>query len=305
MDRLVALEVLVRIVEEGSLTRAAQRLGMSRAAVLKHLVALEDRLGARLLNRTTRRCSLTEAGTAFHERSRQILGDLEEAEREAGSAGARPSGRLKLNAPMTFGTMHLAAAIPAYCAAYPSVSIDVTLNDRTVDLVDEGFDLAVRIGRLADSTLVARRLAPCRFVACASPDYLVRRGTPTVPSEFGVHDCLGYSYAASRDIWEFVGPEGPVSVRVTGPLRANNGEALAAAAAAGLGVVLSPTFIVSSHLAAGRLVPVLDGYAIAERGIFAVWPAGRHLSAKVRTFVDFLVSRFGPMPYWDAWAAGR
>lgn len=303
MDRLLTLEVFEKIVEEGSLSRAAEKLGLSRASVSKHLAALEDRLGARLLNRTTRRCSLTEVGAAFHERSRQILDDLDEAEQEAGSAGANPSGQLRLNAPMTFGTMHLSAAIPAYCAAFPAVTVDMILNDRVVDLVEEGFDLAVRIGHLADSSLIARRLAPCRFVACASPAYLAKRGAPCTPAELGAHDCLIYSYAPSREIWEFSGPEGSTTVRVGGPMRANNGEALAVAAVAGMGIVLSPTFIVSTDLAAGRLVPVLVDYPIAERGIYAMWPTGRHLSAKVRTFVDFLTGRFGPTPYWDGWAA--
>lgn len=298
-DRLTAIEVFVQIVEEGSLSAAGGRLGLSRAAVSKHLMALEDRLGVRLLNRTTRRCRLTEAGAAYHERARQILGELAEAEREAGRSAAQPTGRLRLNAPMTFGAMHLAPAIPAYCAAAPGVTVDMTLNDRVVDLVDEGFDLAVRIGRLVDSSLVARRLAPCRFVTCAAPAYLAARGRPARPEELEAHSCLAYSYAASGDVWEFIGPDGPRRVRVRGPLRANNGEALAAAAAAGLGIVLSPTFIVGAHLRAGRLVPILDGFAIAERGIFALWPAGRHLSAKVRSFVDFLAERFAPTPYWD------
>jgi DNA-binding transcriptional LysR family regulator len=298
-DRLTAIEVFVRIVEEGSLTAAGERLGLSRAAVSKQLVALEDRLGVRLLNRTTRRSSLTEAGSVFYERARQILMELAEAEREARRNSARPTGRLRLNAPMTFGTMHLAPAIPAYSAAHPAVTVDMTLNDRIVDLVDEGFDLAVRIGRLNDSSLMARRLAPCRFVVCAAPSYLAERGRPVAPEELAAHACLGYSYAPDGDLWEFVGPDGARRVRVSGPLRANNGEALAAAAAAGMGIVLSPSFIVSAHLRAGRLVPILEDYTIAERGIFAVWPAGRHLSAKVRSFVDFLVERFGPTPYWD------
>jgi DNA-binding transcriptional LysR family regulator len=209
---------------------------------------------------------------------------------------------LKVNAPMTFGTMHLAAAIPAYVQTFAEVTVDMALNDRVVDLLEEGFDVAVRIGRLADSSLVARRLAPCRMIVCAAPDYLARRGRPRAPQELGLHDCLGYAYAPNRDGWEFMGPHGPAIVRVKGPLRANNGEALAAAATAGLGIVLSPTFIVSRELAAGRLVPILDGWTVPERGIYAVWPHGRHLSAKVRTFVDFLAARFGPEPYWDAWA---
>ena len=301
-DRLTTLTVFTRIVETGSFTAAAEQMGLSRAAVSKHLMALEDRLGVRLLNRTTSRCSLTEAGQAFYERGRQILGDLEEAEREAGQTGSKPRGLLKVNAPMTFGTMHLAPALPAYLATFPEVSVDMTLNDRVVDLLEEGFDVAVRIGRLADSSLVARRLAPCRLIVTAAPDYLARRGTPRTPQELGLHECLGYAYAPGRDAWEFIGPDGPMTVRVKGALRVNNGEALASAAVAGLGILLSPTFIVSDDLAARRLVTILDGWAVPQRGIYAVWPQGRHLSAKVRTFVDFLAGRFGPEPYWDAWA---
>lgn len=301
-DRLLALSVFTRIVESGSFTAAADQLGMSRAAVSKHLMALEDRLGARLLNRTTRRCSLTEAGQAFYERGRQILGDLDEAEREAGQTGMRPRGLLKVNAPMTFGTMHLAPAVPGYLEAWPEVSIDMTLNDRVVDLLEEGFDIAVRIGRLADSSLVARRLAPCRMVTCAAPAYLDRHGRPGSPQELAQHDCLGYAYASNRETWEFNGADGPVTVRVRGRLRANNGEALVAAATAGLGIVMTPTFMASAELADGRLVTLLEDWPPPERGIYAVWPHGRHLSAKVRTFVDFLAARFGPVPYWDAWA---
>jgi DNA-binding transcriptional LysR family regulator len=301
-DRLMELEMFVRIVEAGSFTAAAEQMGLSRAAVSKHLAALEDRLEVRLLNRTTRRCSLTEAGQAFYERCRQVLGDLEEAEREAGQTGLRPRGTLKVNAPMTFGTTHLAPAVPDYLALYPEVSIDMTLNDRVVDLLEEGFDMAIRIGRLADSSLVARRLAPSRIVVCAAPSYLARRGHPAVPAELGLHDCLTYAYASSRDVWEFTGPAGPITVRVNGRLRANNGEALVAAAAAGFGIVSIPSFMVDKMLADGRLVPVLESYPIPERGIYAVWPQGRHLSAKVRTFVDFLAARFAPEPYWDAWA---
>ena len=304
-DRLQRLMVFTRIVDCGSFTAAADQLSMSRAAVSKHLMALEDRLGVRLLNRTTRRCSLTEAGQAFYERGRQILSDLDEAEREAGQTGMRPRGLLKVNAPMTFGTMHLAPAVPAYLEAWPDVSIDMTLNDRVVDLLEEGFDVAVRIGRLADSSLVARRLAPCRMLACAAPAYLARRGRPRVPHELGLHDCLGYAYASNRETWEFAAPDGPLQVRIKGRLRVNNGEALVAAAVAGLGIVMTPSFMASAELADGRLVPVLGDWPSPERGIYAVWPHGRHLSAKVRSFVDFLAGCFGPEPYWDAWAGTR
>jgi DNA-binding transcriptional LysR family regulator len=301
-DRLGEIEAFAAIVECGSFTAAAEQLGLSRAAVSKQLMALEDRLGVRLLNRTTRRSGVTEVGAAYYERCRQILADLDEAEHEAGQTGMRPRGVLKVNAPMTFGVMHLARTLPDFLDAWPELSIDLTLNDRVVDLLEEGVDVAVRIGRLADSSLIARRLAPCRFVCCAAPAYLAAHGEPRHPANLARHECLLYSYTAGREGWEFSGPGGPLAVKVKGRLRANNGEALVAAAAAGLGIALSPTFMVSEELASGRLVPILRDFPIPESGIHAVWAPGRHLSAKIRTFVDFLAARFAAEPYWDAWA---
>jgi DNA-binding transcriptional LysR family regulator len=300
-DRLTALEVFTRIVETGSFTLAAAELNLSRGAVSKHMTVLEDRLGVRLLNRTTRRSSLTEAGTAFYERCRQLLADLEEAELQAGQAALCPRGVLKISAPMSFGIHHLAPALPDYLRAYPEVTVDLALNDRVVDLVDEGFDVAIRIRRLDDSSLIARRIAPCRMVVCAAPAYLAARGEPRVPADLARHDCLAYTYAARGDVWEFTGPEGVETVRVTGRFRANNGDALGAAAAAGYGIIIQPTFIVSDQLASGVLRPILTDYRLAESSIFAVWPPGRHVSAKLRSFVDFLAARFGPEPYWDRW----
>jgi DNA-binding transcriptional LysR family regulator len=302
-DRLTALEVFARIVEGGSFTEAAAQLGLSRAAVSKHVTALEDRLGARLLNRTTRRCSPTEAGAAFYERCRQLLAELEEAEAEAGEAAVRPRGRLKVSAPMTFGARHLAPALPDYMAAYPDVRVDLTLDDRVVDLVQEAFDVAIRIARLDDSTLIARRLAPCRMLIVASPAYLARHGEPMVPADLARHDCLGYSYAARGGVWELSGPDGTTLQRVKGRLQANNGDVLAAAAAGGLGIVAGPSFILGDLVRAGRLRPVLPGYRLPELGIHAVWPPGRHVSAKLRSFVDFIAARFGPEPSWDQPAA--
>ena len=300
-DRLTALEVFTRIVDTGSFTTAAAQLGLSRAAVSKHMMALEDRLGVRLLNRTTRRSSLTEAGTAFYERCRQLLAELEDAEQEAGQAALRPRGVLKVNAPMSFGIRHLAAALPDYLSAFPEVTVDLALNDRVVDLVDEGFDVAIRIRRLDDSSLIARRLAPCRRVVCAAPSYLAARGEPRTPAELAGHDCLAYTYSATGDVWEFTGPDGPETVRIKGRLRANNGDALGSAAVAGYGIIIQPTFIVSEQLAAGALRAILTGYRLGETPIYAVWPPGRHVSAKLRSFVDFLATRFGPEPYWDRW----
>lgn len=304
MDRLTAMQAFVRVVERGGFTAAAEDLRFSRAMVSKHVQDLEEHLGARLLNRTTRKVSLTEAGRVYFERSLQLLADLTETEEAVGALQAKPRGRLRINAPVSFGALHLAAAVADYMAAQPEVSVEFTLNDRVVDLVEEGYDVAVRIGRLADSSLIARRLAPCRMVVCASPEYLTRNGQPLVPADLAGHNCLGYSYGQARGEWQFEGPEGADLVRVRGRMQANNGDALRAAALHGTGVVLLPSFIVGIDLAAGRLLPVLAGYRVPELAIHAVYPPGRHLSAKVRSFVDFLVPRFGERPAWDSWMFG-
>src|SRR5258708_7799720 len=221
MDRVPSLSVFVKVVEASSFAAAARHFGLSPAMVSKHIVSLEERLGARLLNRTTRQVSPTEIGREFYERSTRILADLDEAEQAASALQATPKGLLRLNGPLSFGIRHLAPAILDYLAAYPAVEIDVTLNDRVTDLVDEGFDLAIRIARLADSSLVARRIAPCRITACASPAYLKKHGAPLRPADLAVHNCLGYSYAALRNEWRFTGPDGVESVRVGGRLNAN------------------------------------------------------------------------------------
>jgi DNA-binding transcriptional LysR family regulator len=301
MDRLTAMEAFVRVVERGGFTAAAEDLHLSRAMVSKHVQDLEEHLGARLLNRTTRKVSLTEAGRVYYERSTQLLADLAETEEAVGELQAKPRGRLRLNAPVSFGALHLAAAVADYMAAQPEVTVELTLNDRVVDLVEEGYDLAVRIARLADSSLIARRLAPCRMVVCAAPEYLERHRQPGHPNDLAGHNCLGYSYGQTRDEWRFDGPKGAAAVPVRGTLQANNGDVLRAAALRGAGIVLLPSFIVGADLAAGRLAPVLPGYRVPELGIYAVYPHSRHLSAKVRSFVDFLLPRLGKRPAWDAW----
>ncbi len=302
MDRLTALEVFVKVVESQSFAAAARQLGLSPAMASKHIQALEERLGARLLNRTTRRLSLTEVGRGYYERSRQVLADLEDADRAAGDLQRAPRGRLKVNAPFSFGIRHVGPAVAAYLATYPEVSIDLDLNDRYVDILAEGVDLALRVGRLSDSSLIARRLAPIRLVAFASPAYLARHGTPRTPQELAAHNCLLYTYAATADEWRFIGPDGADAVvRVSGRLAANNGDVLLAAAVDGLGIALGPTFIAGEHVQAGKLVTLLPGYAPPEVALYAVYPPGRHLSAKLRSFVDFLAARFGEEPEWDRW----
>jgi DNA-binding transcriptional LysR family regulator len=304
MDRLNAIEAFVRVVERGGFAAAAASLRKSRAMVSKHVQDLEEHFGARLLNRTTRRVGLTEVGRVYYERCVRVLADLAEAELAVGELQAEPRGILRINAPMSFGTLHLAAAVADFTTLHPKVSVDMALNDRIVDLVEEGYDVAVRIGRLADSTLIARRLALCRMAVCAAPSYLARCGEPRHPADLSGHNCLGYTYMSTWDEWRFEGVGGAQSIRVSGSLNSNNGEALAAAARRGLGIIIQPTFIVGDDLKSGRLMRILADYRPYEPPISAVYPHPRHLSAKVRSFVDFLASRFGDRPHWDAWLDG-
>ncbi len=304
MDRLTGMAVFAKVAEEKSFSAAARALGMSKSAVSKQVARLEDRLGARLINRTTRKLSLTAAGSAFHERCARVLVEAEEAEQAVSSLQAEPRGVLKVNAPMSFGIQHLAPAIPEFMDRHPELTIDLALNDRMVDLVDEGYDVAVRIARLTDSSLIARRLAPSRRVICAAPAYLDRHGVPTRPDDLRDHECLLYTYGLTGDEWRWRDAGGSGAVKVKGRLKANNGEALKAAALAGLGLVLSPTFMVGDELRDGRLRMVLPQFADEQASLYAVYPHARHLSTKVRVFVDFLAARFGPRPYWDRGLAG-
>lgn len=303
MDRLEDLRLFTLVAEGRSFTRAAEKLGLSKSAASRRVAELEARLGARLFNRTTRHISLTQVGEGFYHRVSQILDSLEEAERSVASQHAAPRGVLKLAAPMSFGIKHLADAIARFMDQYPEVEIDMELSDRFVDLVEEGYDMAVRIGRLKDSSLVARKLCPARIIICASPAYLERHGVPQTPADLAQHHCLLYTGSANPEQWPFrVTPGGDEvrMVRVGGRLRANNGDALREAALAGQGITLLPSFIVGDDLSHGRLVPVLMEHTASQSAVFAVYPANRHLSPKVRVFVDFLSSRFGPVPYWDA-----
>lgn len=300
MDRLTGIEVFLRVAARGSFAAAAADLGLSRAMVSKHVQALEARLGIRLLHRTTRRLSLTEAGRAYFEQAGTLVEALREAEEAVGALQSGPRGLLRVNAPVSFGLLHLGGAVRDFMDRYPEVSVELTLEDRQVDLVKEGYDLAVRIGRLTDSSLIARRLTPCRLLLVAAPDYLASRGTPRCLSELAEHECLSYSYSASGDEWRFDGPDGPASVRISGRLRANNGDLLHAACLAGRGIALVPSFICGPGVAAGRLVHLLPEYHPPLLGVHAVYPHARHLAPKVRAFVDYLATYFGPHPAWDA-----
>ena len=300
MDRMAAIEAFVKVSETKSFTEAAARLGQSKSAISRYISALETELGARLLHRSTRTLALTEAGQSYYERMARILSDVEEANRAVTQLQAAPRGRLRVNAPMSFGFLHLAAVLPEFLERYPEVSIDLVMNDRFVDLVDEGFDVALRIGGMADSSLIAKRLGPIRRVICASPDYLQKRGVPQTPDDLRGHDCLCNTNVQSPHEWTFAHSNGGVfSVEVRGQVTANNGDALRVAALKGLGLTLLPSFIVGADLQAGNLVTVLDPYVIQKLAMHAVYPTSRHLSPKVRAFVDFLVDRFGARQYWD------
>jgi len=300
MDRLAAMTVFRRVVELNGFAAAARDLRLSNAAVSKHVQKLEQSLNARLLDRTTRRVAPTEAGRAYYERCVRILDEIEEAEAAISRHAASPRGTLRVNAPMSFGIRHLSPVLPAFLARFPDIRIDLSLNDRFVDLVEEGFDVAVRIGVLADSSLIARRIASGRTMLVASPDYLARRGRPRMPADLVGHDCLVYTYRSRERDWDFEGPGGPVSVRIDGSLRANNGDMLAQAAAAGIGIAAVPNFIVDDLLRGGRVVPLLREWRPPGFEINAVYPHSRLLSAKVRAFVDFLVERFGTEPPWES-----
>ncbi len=300
LDDVTAMIVFARVVELQGFSAAAQALGLSKSAVSKQISKLEDRLGTRLLNRTTRQLSLTEAGAAFFERCQRVEAEALAAEEAVTHLAEAPRGLLKVNAGMSFGARHIAPALPELLRLCPELEVDLTLNDRQVDLVEEGYDLAIRIGRLDDSSLVARRLAPLRKVICAAPDYLARAGRPTRPEELRAHEALLYSYQTTGPTWSFKGAEGEVKVRIAGRLRINNGDAILNACIAGQGIALLPSFICCDALAAGALERLLPDWEDGLPGaIHAVFPASRNLSPKVRAFIDFLVARFGPQPYWD------
>lgn len=304
MDRFVAMEAFVRVAERGGFTAAAHDLRISRAMVSRHVQDLEAHLGARLLNRTTRKVHLTEAGQVYYERSTTLLAELAAAEGEVGELHSRPRGTLRVNGPVVFGAMHLAAAVADYMVAFPEVSVELTLTDRVVDLVEEGFDTTIRIGRLSDSSMIARRLAPVGLVVVAAPAYLARHGVPLAPADLAQHRCIRYMFGDGSDVWHMVGPDGPTSVRVSGQLRTNNGDAMRIAALRGIAIAVVPSFIVSDALSSGALVPLLRGWGgEVELGLYAVYAPGRNPSAKLRSFIDFLVPRFGEQPAWDRWRA--
>ena len=300
MDRFAALQAFVAVAEARSFSEAARKLRLAKSAISRQISDLEADLGVRLFHRTTRSLSLTDAGRGYFERAERILADLADANRAVSHLQASPRGRLRVSAPMSFGFLHLAPALGDFLVRYPDVTVDIAMNDRFVDLVEEGFDVAVRIATLPDSSLIARRLAPARRVICASPQYLRARGAPQVPDDLRAHDCLFNSNLPSARDWRFAAPDGSaLPVTVAGRLSANSGDALRVAALHGLGLANLPTFIVGPDLQSGTLASVLDAFVTQDLSISAVYPHSRHLSPTVRVFVDFLASRFGPHPYWD------
>jgi DNA-binding transcriptional LysR family regulator len=319
MDRFQSMQVFAAVADGGSFIGAARTLGLSKPAVSRHVAELESRLGVRLLHRTTRRLSLTPEGEAFRVRCKALLADLEAAEAEVTHRADRAIGVLKVNVPVSYGLLRLAPLWGRFMAQHPQVELDVTLSDRFVDLVEEGFDLAVRIGRLGDSSLVGRRLGSTRLVACASPQYLREHGVPSHPQELAHHRTIGYSLLADGDVWRFEPPDVPdapgapdtalaghthaaaaavaaeaaVTVRVKPRLWSNSGDTCCAVARSGAGIVLKPHFLVADDLSRGTLVALLPGWRAPELGIHAVYPSRRHLAPKVRLLVDFLASELG------------
>ncbi len=300
MDRLRAYEVFVAVVKRGSFTRAADALDTSPANVTRYIVELEAHLGTRLLNRTSRRLSLTAGGETLYERCVTILDDLAETEGIVSSSTLEPRGRLRINAPVSFGTLHLASLWPAFMQRYPDVQLDVSLVDRVVDMVDEGFDLGIRVSRAGSMGNAARKLASSRNVLCAAPAYLAAHGMPRVPSDLAGHRCIGYSYAASGDEWQFFDADNKQhAVRVNCHMHTNNGGTARVAAVAGQGVIWQPTFLIGDDVRHGRLVPLLPGYRLHETDVLAMYPSHRHVSSRVRVMIDFLVEAFGGVPPWD------
>jgi DNA-binding transcriptional LysR family regulator len=298
------MRVFAKVVESASFTGAAARLGISASMVSQHVKELEERLEARLLNRTTRKVSLTETGRAYYERCTRLLADLEETEQAVSDLHAIPRGELRVNATPAFGILQLAPVIADFTSRFPAISVDLMLSNHMIDLIEESLDVAVRVGELPDSSLIARQLAPCRMVVCGAPSYFEKHGTPRTPDDLTTHNCLtvavtGLPYYRA---WHLTAADGTaLNISPIGNLRTNSGGVLKVAALAGHGLVCLPTYLVGDALQSGGLVTVLDDHTAPPLTLRALYPHNRHLSAKVRAFVDFLAARFGREPPWDSW----
>jgi len=300
MDRLLSMAVFKQAVDAGSFAAAARHFGISPEMVGNHVRGLETHLGARLLNRSTRRLNLTEAGGVYYQRCTEILADIQDAETEVGALQTSPRGLLRLAAPVTFGVLHMAPAVSDYMTRYPDVRIDFVVSDRFVNLIEERFDVAIRIGEQPDSGLIARKVASSRLIVCAAPSYLARAGRPETPADLGRHACLIYTEVATADTWRFQAQDGhSETVHVSGPLTSTNPAFVHRMALAGHGVVVGPSFSFAADIAEGRLVPLLTTWRSRVLSIHALYPHRSLLSAKVRSFVDFLVERFAHEPEWE------
>jgi DNA-binding transcriptional LysR family regulator len=304
MDRLTGMQVFAHVARAGSFAAAAREMNMSRAMVSKHVMNLENELGVRLLNRNTRQVSLTEAGADYLERLGHILTDIEEAELALTQLNTEPRGVLRVNAPPSFGAFHLVPMIAEYMQACPKVRVELTLTDHSADMVEEGFDLAIEVGRLVDSSLVARTLAYSRLVVCGAPSYLKKYGVPQTPEDLTAHNCLTSSRFPPRDEWPFRGPNGDTFYKVSGSFRSNIGDAVHRMAVSGVGLTMLPTYMVGQDLKKGRLRAVLTDFEPSPYMIAALYPDRRYLPAKVRSFLDLLADRLGPEPYWEVWDIG-
>lgn len=305
MDRLRALEVFVEVIRRNGFARAAEALATSPANVTRIVADLEAHLGTRLLHRSSRKMSLTDSGEELYLRAKAVVEDMAEIEAIASSSTLQPQGLLRINAPLTFGVLQLAPLWPRFMSRYPDVKLQVSLIDRVVDIVEEGYDLAVRISRAGAVSHAARKLATSHNVCCAAPAYLEKNGVPLVPLDLKQHNCIGYSYSSTADEWRFSDEEGSAHhVTVNCSMHVNNGDTARHAALAGLGVIWQPTFIIGADLRAGRLVPLLPGFKLPEIDILAVFPSRRHMNAKVRAMIDFLADEFAGIPPWERTDAG-
>ena len=293
------LAIYARVVEAGSFSEAARRMRTSRSVVSKAVARLEKSLGARLLNRTTRHLSLTEIGSTVAAYCGRMLEEVEEIEQLVESLNFEPQGTLRVSASVAFGTLHVAPALADFLSAHPDLAIELSITDRLVELAEEGYDVSIRVTGEPPLALVARKLAPVRRTLCATPEYFERRGIPLTPADLVNHNCLDYTRSGEQGRWRFHGPEGEISVLVTGSLRVDDDEALSQAVLGGLGLALLPTFIVGRDLQAGRLQAALSEYIAVERHVYAMYLPTRHLPSKVRVFIDFLLERIGENPYWD------
>ena len=301
MNAFGAIPVFVAVVENDGFSAASRALGISKSAVSKRINQLENHLGVRLLHRTTRKLSLTEAGERYFEHAAQALTAAGQAEDAVTELQGEPQGKLKISSPMSFGRLHVAPLIPIFMKRYPKILIDLVMDDRNIDLVAEGFDLAIRSGDMPDSTLIARKLAPLRQVLCASPDYIDRFGMPVTPSELSERNCILFSYSGDANQWTLNKDRKSEAVLVSGSYRVNNSEAILVALREGIGIGRLPTFVAGPDLREGNLVRILESYHIPDHTFYAVFPERQYLPAKVRVFLDFSIDYFGgDQPYWDA-----